>query len=61
MIEIGDWVFVDPEDYTAMYQDFYGRVVGIRHNTNGEKLYTVEDQEGDCWDCPLEDLELDES
>lgn len=44
----GEQVNVKKFDDDLFDHDFTGTVVGIRYNMS---LVTVEDQDGDCWDC----------
>jgi len=40
-------------------EDFFGRVVNHRIDADGTPLFTVEDQNGACFDCEAHELEVD--
>jgi hypothetical protein len=52
--EIGDQVIATPKAEDD-WHEFQGHVKGFRDNGN---LITVEDQEGDCFDCEIDQLKF---
>lgn len=51
MIKIGDLVVVN--------ETWIGTVIDIRKDDDGQDLYTIRDQDDDCFDEYLTDLSLD--
>jgi hypothetical protein len=47
----GNQVNVERRDGDQFNNDFTGTIIGIHHG-----VATVEDQDGDCWDCDPEQL-----
>lgn len=52
--KVGDTVIATPDQTGDTWHEFQGTVKGFRQGT----LVTVEDQEGECFDCYPDQLEL---